>query len=255
MAGLESISPPKPATRVALPGRMRHDPCDDLSRHRHDQAFAAIVLTGGYVEAGDTGRHRVRAGDVVLHRAYESHLDRFEGTGAEVLVLPLPDGWRGPARATIDDPDMLARLAERDIHEAGAALAEAFRPAVRDAIDWPDLLAQALQDDPDLRLGAWAERNGLCLGSISRGFRKVYGVTPVAFRLTQRTLMALDAILHSGAPLSLVAHACGFADQAHMSRAIAMLTGLPPALTRRRATARLARTLAPLGGGKAENRQ
>jgi hypothetical protein len=38
-----------------------------MPRHRHLQRYAAIVLSGGYVEAGDAGRMRVRAGDVLVH--------------------------------------------------------------------------------------------------------------------------------------------------------------------------------------------
>ena len=66
---------------------MRHAPRESLPRHLHDHAFAAVVLSGGYVEAGDTGRHWMEAGDVLLHQSWESHLDRFDGRGAEVLVL------------------------------------------------------------------------------------------------------------------------------------------------------------------------
>jgi len=213
---------------------MRHAPSETLSRHLHREAFAAVVLSGGYVEAGDTGRHRVQAGDVVLHRAYESHLDRFDAPGAEVLVLPLANDWRGPSLGRVADPDLIARLAEHDAVEADAALAEAFRPAAPVAIDWPDLLAQALRDDPGLALAAWADAMGLHLGSLSRGFRQLYGLTPAAYRLVQRTHHALDALLATDAPLSAIAQACGFADQAHMTRAVAALAEAPPAVLRRR---------------------
>jgi AraC-like DNA-binding protein len=219
---------------------MRHAPSEDLSRHRHREAFVAVVLAGGYVEAGDTGRHRVEAGDVLFHRAFESHLDRFGRPGAEVLVLPLADDWRGPVRGRVADPDLLARLAERDPREAQAALAEAVWAPRAAALDWPDLLAHALRDDPGLCLSAWADGMGLHLGSLSRGFRQAYGVTPVGYRLVQRTHRALDAILGGAAPLSEVALACGFADQAHMGRAVAALTDAPPAVLRRQARLRAA---------------
>ena len=45
---------------------MQHSPCEQLPRHPHDEAFAAVLLSGGYVEAGDTGRHRLEPGDVVV---------------------------------------------------------------------------------------------------------------------------------------------------------------------------------------------
>jgi AraC-like DNA-binding protein len=212
---------------------MRHAPNERLPRHRHREPFAAVVLSGGYEEAGDTGRHRVRAGDVVLHRAFESHGDAFDRGGARVLVLPPPAAWSGISRGRVDDPDLLARLAERDAAAAVAALAEAFAPVAAPPIDWPDQLAAALRSDPDLSLADWAAAAGLHPGSVSRGFRQLFGLTPAAFRLVQRTHRALEAILRTEDPLSDVAQACGFADQAHMSRAVLRLTDTPPARLRR----------------------
>lgn len=212
---------------------MRHAPFERLARHRHREPFAAIVLSGGYEEAGDTGRHRVRAGDVVLHRAFESHSDAFGRGGAQVLVLPPPSAWTGISRGRVDDPDQLARLAERDPGEAVAALAESLAPVPPQPIDWPDRLAQALRRDPDLCISQWAAACGLHPGSVSRGFRQLYGLTPQAFRLVQRTHRAIEAILGSAAALSDVAQACGFADQAHMSRAVRRLADASPAALRR----------------------
>jgi AraC-like DNA-binding protein len=82
--------------------------------------------------------------------------------------------------------------------------------------------------DPKLCLGDWASRRGLHLGSVSRGFRQVFGVAPVGYRLIQRTRRAIEAVQRSKLPLSLIAQDCGFADQAHMCRAIRNLAGTTP---------------------------
>ena len=71
-------------------GRLRHHANELRERHCHDDPFVAVVLSGGYQEAGDEGRWNVRPGDVLIHHAFESHLDRFDHRGAEVLVLPVP---------------------------------------------------------------------------------------------------------------------------------------------------------------------
>ncbi len=233
MAGLEPTSHPDAAARPAEAGRMRHAPSENLPRHRHDEAFAAIVLSGGYVEAGDTGRHRCEPGDVVLHRACEQHLDRFDRAGAEVLVLPLPLVWSAPAHGRIADPDRLAHLAERDIEAAVESLLTQMEAKPSSPSDWPDLLAQALRADPALCLSAWSHQAGLHLGSVSRGFRQVFGVTPAAYRLAQRAQHAIDALLRTDTPLSAIAHDCGFADQAHMSRAVLRVANLTPGALRR----------------------
>src|SRR5271170_1539425 len=38
-----------------------------LPRHRHEQGYICVVLSGGFEEAGDCGRRIVRAGDVNCH--------------------------------------------------------------------------------------------------------------------------------------------------------------------------------------------
>ena len=47
-----------------LPARQTVQP-GALPRHRHAEGYVAVVIAGGYEEAGDTGRRRVSAGDVV----------------------------------------------------------------------------------------------------------------------------------------------------------------------------------------------
>lgn len=243
MEGLESNSPsrvgcwdaPRSPRSRAEAVRLRHAPCERLPRHPHRTAFAAVVLSGGYVEAGDTGRHRLDPGDVLLHRAWEQHLDRFDSGGAEVLVLTLETVPGSLRAARIADPDALVRLAERDAATAAQALLAGLLPRPVTAADWPDLLAQAIRTDPTLALAAWAEAAGLHAGSVSRGFRQVFGVTPAAYRLAQRTQQAVDAVLNSRTPFSAIAQDCGFADQAHMSRAIRATTLCTPGALRREA--------------------
>lgn len=218
--------------RPASAGLTRHAPWEDLARHRHDHGFTALVLRGGYVEAGDTGRHRVEAGDVVVHRPFESHLDQFDGRGAEVLVLPLAAGWKGPVRGRAAEPDLIVRTAERSPEDAAALLMDGLKPTTPQTDDWPDLLAQALRADPSLRLEAWAEAAGLHSASVSRGFRQVFAVTPAAYRLAQRAHLAVAGLAQASAPLAAIAQDCGFADQAHMTRAVVQLTGSTPSALR-----------------------
>jgi AraC-like DNA-binding protein len=229
MSGLERNS--RDPFRSAPPGRMRHGPCESLPRHCHRDAFATLVLAGGYDEAGDTGRHRVRAGDVIFHRAFESHLDRFYRPGAEVLVIPIGD-WAGPPIGSVADPDSIVRAGERSPAEALQMLIDGFSARATEAYDWADSLAEALRADPALSLEQWAEDAGLHPGSLSRGFARVFGMSAVAYRLVQRTRRAIDALLRTEIPLSRLAIDCGFADQAHMTRAVTSVAKVPPAFLR-----------------------
>lgn len=202
-----------------------------LPRHRHAEGYVAVVLAGDYEEAGDAGRRRLGEGDVVVHRAFEAHLNRTPGAGAVVLNLPLPaEALEGFGR--VDDVAGLVRLAARDPREASAALAEAFAPAAAPPADWPDLLAAALVGDQVPHLGYWARSMGLSAAHVSRGFARVFGVSPKRYRLEARTRAALADL--AGAPsLAAVAAQHGFADQAHMTRSVRAVTGLPPGAWRR----------------------
>jgi AraC-like DNA-binding protein len=200
-----------------------------LGRHVHGKAYAALVLSGGYEEAGDHGRFRVKAGDVIFHERFEAHLDRFSETGAALLNLPLPVGYScTPGFARVADPDSIARVAERSCREAvgllfSLAISKRPQPA-----DWPDELAAALIRNPSLKLSQWGETNGIPPWAVSRGFGLVFGVSPEASRARIRARYALKRIHDTRAPLASIAAELGFADQSHMTRSVKQLTGITP---------------------------
>ena len=200
-----------------------------LGRHVHEEAYAALVLSGGYEEAGDHGRFQVKAGDVIFHGQFEAHLDRFPEAGAVVLNLRLPIGCSyTPGIASVADPDSIARVAERSRRDAidllfPTAMSEMPRPA-----DWPDELAAALLKNPSLKLSRWGEKNGISPWAVSRGFALVFGISPEAFRARTRARHALKFIHDTPAPLASIAADLGFADQSHMTRSVKQLTGIGP---------------------------
>ncbi|MEO7688306.1 MAG: AraC family transcriptional regulator [Sphingomonas sp.] len=217
---------------------MRHAASAALDRHCHHDPFITLVLSGGYVEAGDEGRRRVGPGDVLLHRAFESHLDRFDNSGAEVLVLPLTTALANvaPLAGTIADPDFIVRLAEKQPASAARRLLDVIQPRAAIFDDWPDRLATDLGRLAPFSLGDWADQAGLRAETVSRGFRRAYGTSPKAFRATARARAAFAAIGSPGCNLSFVAADLGFADQAHMTHAVTSLTGSAPASWRRAST-------------------
>jgi AraC-like DNA-binding protein len=214
-------------------GRIRHACGSVLPRHCHRSAFAAVVLAGSYVEAGDEGRCRVGPGDVVLHGEFDAHLDLFSSAGAEVLVLAISNRSVTAQRWRTEDADELVRLAESDPSAASARLVALMTPAAEEGGDWPDMLARDLREDSSLSLFGWAERMGLCPESVSRGFRRAYGIAPASFRANVRARKAFR-LLDGDLPLAQIAAACGFADQAHMTRSVISLTGRSPGHWRQR---------------------
>ncbi len=122
------------------------------------------------------------------------------------------------------DADAIARLAERDPHEAAALLRRTFRPLAMRLNDWPDLLAAALAADPALSLADWADAMGIAPQSLSRGFGRAFGTSPKRYRLELRTLQALRRLPGWRGSMAALAAETGFADQAHLTRAIVALT-------------------------------
>ena len=212
-------------------GLQRYQAGAPMPRHRHAEPYMAIVVEGGYREAGDSGRADAGPGDVLLHGAFDAHRDEFQRRGAVVLNLPFNStGESGFGR--IDDVDAIVRLAERDPWLAARQAQVAMASGKRLLDDWPDLLAHALCDDPGLQISDWADRMQLAVASVSRGFSRAYGVSPKRFRLEARVRNAARRLPNWQGSLAALAAELGFADQAHMTRAIAMMTGHTPARLR-----------------------
>lgn len=200
-----------------------------IGRHVHKRAYAALVLSGCYEEAGDSGRHRVQAGDVVLHEAFEAHLDRVPTSGAVVLNVPVPAqcAFRSGV-GKINDPDAIVRLVEMGDSETAAQLLLTTEIRDTEFRDWPDELAASLAQNASVNLSCWSEAKGISPWHVSRCFAKVFGISPSAFRARARTRQAWRAIRTADTPLSAIAAHCGFADQAHMTRSVKNLTGTCP---------------------------
>ena len=196
-----------------------------IGRHHHLSSYAALVLRGGYVEAGDRGRIAARPGDVLFHHAFEGHADQFDRSGAEILNLPVPTA-PPVERARVADPDSIVRFAERDGAAAAELLLEQAQPLTPTIGDWPDLLALALRRAP-VRLDSWAAAHGLTPSSVSRGFRLAYGTSPKRYRIEQCAAAAARAIA-AGSRLVDACLAAGFADQPHMTRTLRLLYGVTP---------------------------
>lgn len=196
-----------------------------IPRHRHEQAYVAVVISGSYQESGDEGRFEVAAGDALVHSPFQGHRDHVSISGATVLNLPCPRELEQARRLEVQDVDALAVAAERDVREALIILATNSCTSERELSDWPDLLALRLRNLEPFRLADWASSRGLAPETVSRGFARAYGVTPQRYRAEARTRRALVAIGSGRGSLVAVALRHGFSDQAHMTRAVRTLTG------------------------------
>jgi len=163
-------------------------------------------------------------------------------------------------------PDGLAAIIVRLLDDAGKAL-DVDRAAARVCIDQASALLRAerdSKDQPPPRDGGPGTRSGLApwqirrvkahveahlhatvrardLAALSRlsasyfatAFKRSFGESPRTYLVRRRLERAQDMMLTTDHPLSFIALACGFADQAHLSRRFRQSTGGSPSAWRR----------------------
>jgi len=74
----------------------------------------------------------------------------------------------------------------------------------------------------------------LSAGHFCRAFKRSLGVAPVAYIAGRRVACAQHLMLATDEPLSQIALACGFYDQAHLTRVFRRYAGTSPHDWRRR---------------------
>jgi AraC-like DNA-binding protein len=211
-----------------LDGRQRIEPHHLLPWHTHSSGYAALLLGGSYLEAGDGGRRRAQAGHLIVHAPFSGHSDRMGAHGADIVNLPLGVGAALSLKSGIvDDPEAVLREVRNAPEATERILAQHVRPAPREA-ELADLLAGALDQSPGLVIRTWAEAHHVSMRTLDRQFAKLYGITPAHYRWRARALAAWRAISRGEDSLTGIAHAHYFADQSHMSRSIKALTGFSP---------------------------
>lgn len=216
----------------AFPSRL--PPVSVIDRHWHQRAYATLVLDGGYEEAGDSGRHLVHGGEVLFHGDFSAHRDVTGNKPTILLDLPLPFGRLWSARAKVNDPDRVVRLAETDTRAAIETLFAGLLPIDAGECEIVDALAAAL--DEGAVIGEWAADSGRRRETLSRHFSRAYGIDPASYRRESRARRAWWMIVATSESLVQIAAETGHSDQAHMTRAVGKLTGVTPGDWRRRVT-------------------
>jgi AraC-like DNA-binding protein len=211
--------------------------------HLHSFGYLAIVLGGSYLEFSDSGRLQVAEGDIIYHPPFQAHFNRTGRSGVRVLNLHLgiqggATGWVG----SVPNVSALMRSAQDGPRDVLAHLAECAAVRKPGLADWEDRLAWDLAHDSVDDLGVWASTRGLRRETLSRGFKRTYGATPVRFRADARARRTWVAIISTETSLAYLASQHGYADQAHMTRAINSLTAKTPGAWRRPAP-RMDRTI------------
>ncbi|NPU09685.1 helix-turn-helix transcriptional regulator [Bradyrhizobium sp. 83002] len=95
--------------------------------------------------------------------------------------------------------------------------------------------------DTVLSMEKVASQVNLSASHFSRAFKAAKGIAYKEYVFRARIARAKHLLLTTDVPISEVALACGFCDQAHLTRAFGRATGVPPKAWRRQMTKRPAR--------------
>jgi AraC-like DNA-binding protein len=132
----------------------------------------------------------------------------------------------GPRTGTFVCGESLRRLLEDG---SGPADTEGEGPGLlTNRQPWLYRAHDRLLAEPRLGIGPLARSFGLHPVRFAHLFREAFAHSPSAVRQNHRAARAVGQLICSGTPLAEIAAAEGFADQAHLSRAVRQATGWSP---------------------------
>ncbi|SDG32832.1 helix-turn-helix domain-containing protein [Pelagibacterium luteolum] len=94
-----------------------------------------------------------------------------------------------------------------------------------------DMMRAAL--DGEISNADLARECGLSPGHFAKAFRQSFGLPPHRWLMRERVRRAMDIMTGTALPLDEIALACGFFDQAHLTRVFRVMVGHTPAAWRR----------------------
>lgn len=253
-------SPSVGSTLLAGPFRVRlvdYPASFEQLPHSHDVSSVTLFLSGAVRERTRREEREGSALSVVTKPAGTRHADEFGPRGARTLqvafdpdrVKALPELGVGVARwrwrhaePAVVPLVALARAMSRHrgltggewedlVLEALAALEEGEGD---EGCGWLARVKEALDDDPfsERSVRDLAGLVGAHPVSVSRAFRRTYGVTVTEYRRRWRLRRAAELAAQGAMTLSGLAHAVGYADHSHMCRDFRALVGVSPSTYR-----------------------
>ncbi|GAO03124.1 AraC family transcriptional regulator [Anaeromyxobacter sp. PSR-1] len=245
---IPTVRPDAPGLPLWPPLLAARGPGGRSTSHAHHGMHVVLALGGELrVRAGDRGAWARAAGVVTAPDA----LHAIDASGSEVLIVfvdPESDAGQSMRAATVGSLRVVG-AAERDALVDGVTPMELMGPggaawtarvvaalggervrsprAVHPRVRRLLRVLQALPPGGDASLDTLARQVGLSPGRLMHVFTGSIGV-PLRPYLAWLRLQRAAAAVVSGRPLGEAAHAAGFADAAHMSRAFRRMLGVAP---------------------------
>ena len=217
---------------------VRYAPFQELKTHAHGEEGLTIVLHGIFLEETQRGTMLARAGAVATRPYGLRHTNRFGAEGAVIIgVIPDGDGFAEPVKDWTSAEFPVAfraglRLVGQDF-DALPELLAAIGPPTRPDRALVSRARHALEDPEQCpSVSDLAHTMDVHPVHLARLFRQAFGVSIREYRTIKQVRRAAQAIVSSKAPLSRIAHDCGFSDHSHMCRAFRYVAGWNPSRLR-----------------------
>jgi AraC family transcriptional regulator len=236
-----------------------YPPGAELPPHAHANPIVAICLSGRVVEAVDGKHLSIVPGTVLVRPAGTLHSDSFDRSHLRAVMIEIESRARREAlasllgRVRLTHSTTLAGMGRRIAGElrlggpegplaieglALEALARLAREVRTPPLAGPAWLQDALGQIrahflEDVRVSRIAGECGIHPAYFARVFRRTMGCTVAQYARRLRVEHAASLLGDSEVSLTEVALACGFADQAHLTRAFRAQVGTSPGAFRR----------------------
>jgi AraC family transcriptional regulator len=226
-----------------------------LARHEHQTAYVSFLLGGSYSESFLQDERICSPGTVIWHPRTETHADRFHCHGGHLLDLEIEASWLSDAEQELKLvsgarmfrcglPYLLGlriyrqlRVDAFETEDAATELLSFFfaGPLDRHRPNWFNRALQICGEfhDEQLSLAKLALFLGVHPVHVACTFRRFLGCTFGDHLAEIRLRKACELLRNSKNPIVDVAHASGYADHAHMCRALKKSTGLTPSAFRK----------------------
>jgi AraC family transcriptional regulator len=211
----------------------------EMAPHLHERRQLSFLLADDIQESVGGEDADLLAPGMCSKPAGLRHANRYGPQGALILALNLAEnpaddyrGWR--ETGAVREAGALAALCLAEPARPDLLLndflalqtpLEAPRRRARPA--WLEEIRDRLAEAGEEELGDLADAAGVHPVSLSRAFRRHYGVSPSLYRARCKLARAVGAV-GEGEPIACAAVEGGFADQAHFSRALKREAGLTP---------------------------
>lgn len=209
--------------------------------HRHEAAQLTLVYAGRL----DDDRETLEAGEMLFVPAGTEHATSVHGLRSNILLIDIVAAVRMPEGRVRVPFDVAGELPER-IREELFGASQRLAPLVTQLLGmlagrgdaarpWIGAVLDILRADyaHELTLETLARRTGVSPSWLAHAFRKATGATIGDYLRQVRVNAAARALRETREPIGAIAHACGFADQAHLSRVFRALKGTTPGAWRR----------------------